>query len=826
MPTFHSLRISVELSVPNFHQAFTASTSTRQARATSSAGGRLENLFWASGTNYVLPEELLSKGECVEFIGEHKNIPFYLVRAGKDIFKAKHETGRGGGFAARKQLLLVQARSPPSPEQTDSATGREDIQELVTTLAPSSEPVTEGQKADSGDRLSPATRRSSFGRLLKRKGSPSSFSMRSSLSQLKSTTANSTPTNTTSVAPTNSASPRTTTPMPSAKNSVLSRTATPAVLAQNSVSSRITTPIPSAQASAHPKVTAATGTPVAPLPLTLTVTLNPPSWSDDPRKKTQSQDVKIDVFFNGEFAGSRIILARQRESGWGRVSETFSGRRIALRQERVWVLVPPGQNADGSLREPKRAKGMLHPTAERWAEIGRALREESGRWGRTNFGDRSCVGEYLQSLGKTVEMPAKLENMQKPGTQKFGVMDVVISMGKVGVRETSYLRAPQRSLDPRYPSFSEGSKEVRKNSENAPISQVKPTPSGPTPVKRKADMNPPLSGPTPVKRKVGRSDGVFDHTPPERRNILQSVSEPSRRSVGRFKAKVSLPKTTAPRSIPAVSPDPLRINNKISAEQRRRLLDLTPTPVRPRPESIPTPIDVPITMRFSHGLLNPNSASPTSIRPNSQSTSGESSSTPTKLTLQHTLGEGGGMDPQSRGRPGEVQGDSPAGKPTIVPEKRYRYADSQPRETPLKRRSRDNLSTTLNESMWRVDSNGSSSSRQIAPKTTEANPFATSKLGPSIPDPNSVPSRVSVAPDMPWRPGPLSEDAVLTYAEGNAWGNSADQRIQRVASDIPAKRGDVVYEGEDIGGVRSTRAERAAGFEEESVLMGVRYVVG
>jgi hypothetical protein len=72
----------------------------------------------------------------------------------------------------------------------------------------------------------------------------------------------------------------------------------------------------------------------------------------------------------------------------------------------------------------------------------------------------------------------------------------------------------------------------------------------------------------------------------------------------------------------------------------------------------------------------------------------------------------------------------------------------------------------------------------------------------------------------------LSQDAVLAYAEGDAWEGPVDQQIQKVLSDIPVKKGDVAYRGEKMEGVRETRMERVAGFEEEGVLMGVRFVVG
>ena len=183
--------------------------------------------------------------------------------------------------------------------------------------------------------------------------------------------------------------------------------------------------------------------------LTLTVFLSKASFLktfDRKLEKYITQDVKIDVFFNGELCASTYVPERYRgyANNQTELTQRFSGRRIARLAQRPWVLVPPGQNSDGTLRTNKRSKGS-DGAKQRWEVLSSALNMEAGKWGRNRYGELPVVGDYLASLAK-LQMPPELEELQKPGSPKFGVLDVVVISGK-GQKDdssTAYLSEPTR----------------------------------------------------------------------------------------------------------------------------------------------------------------------------------------------------------------------------------------------------------------------------------------------------------------------------------------------------------------------------------------------
>ncbi|KAI9771180.1 MAG: hypothetical protein M1840_002531 [Geoglossum simile] len=791
MPKFHSLATSVELSVPKRSQSSASVQWPRRYSIIPGGSRRLEVPPRDRSHDYVLPEESLLSEVGMGFIGKHQDTPFYLIRAGKDLFKTTHETGEGSGGSSSVSGGELPVRTLWQ-EQTGVATGNTGNQQLATALAPGSTPSTEDQRAESGDGQTPAVNRSSFGRLLKRKSSPSSFSMRISQGNSRSTV-DTAPINATT--PTGSRPPRQTTPSLAVRTSV------------------------------QPEGEVA----IAPLPLTLTVTLSPPDRHVDPTRKIYPHDVKVDVFLNGEFTGSHIILARHREAGWGQVTESISGRRISTKQERVWVVVPHSHKADGSLRD---SKIEPYSAAERWKEIGRALLKESDCWGFDVWGERSCAGRYLEYLAKTVEMPKELEQIQKDGGQKFGVLDVVLSLGKMGERETNYLRAPQRSLDPRFSVSNEVPNQAGKSSENAPTN---PT----TPVKRTGmndnvfalqDDSSPYSARTPTGRK-----------PP----ISTSMSMLRRRSVG---PEIALLKPTASPRTPRTPRTRIaqQWNGRISAEQLRRLRDLSPIPVERRPESIPVPIDISLLPRHL-------SAPSTPDRPSIRNTSSVPSTAATYI-----LGQESSAVIRTRRSPSKAQDNNPVGNTTIVPKKRQ-HSGGQAEEAPLKkRRSGDDLSTTLSDSIWSADRGIRPTSLSQSPSGEGGiilvNPCHTNfnfnfnilaqqaragKSGTPRPSVTSAPvytnTNVNKMNDpfympppepvgVPWNPGPLDQDSVLTYAVGKAWQKPTGHPAKRVKSNVPTRKAEVVYTIA-MDGARETRTEKAAKFEEHSVLMGVRYIL-
>ncbi|MCJ1299473.1 hypothetical protein MMC08_002265 [Hypocenomyce scalaris] len=183
--------------------------------------------------------------------------------------------------------------------------------------------------------------------------------------------------------------------------------------------------------------------------LTLTVFLSKASFLktfDRKLEKYITQDVKIDVFFNGELCASTYVPERYRgyANNQTELTQRFSGRRIARLAQRPWVLVPPGQNSDSTLRTNKRSKGG-DGAKQRWEVLSSALSVEAGKWGTNRYGELPVVGDYLDSLAK-LQMPPELEEWQKPGSPKFGVLDVVVISGK-GQKDdssTAYLSEPTR----------------------------------------------------------------------------------------------------------------------------------------------------------------------------------------------------------------------------------------------------------------------------------------------------------------------------------------------------------------------------------------------
>jgi hypothetical protein len=170
-------------------------------------------------------------------------------------------------------------------------------------------------------------------------------------------------------------------------------------------------------------------------------------------KQDTLQDVKIDVYVNGDFTESTTVPARQvvenkSKVTRGAISQIITGKRIHHMVERAWVLVPPHQNADGSMRPRNRSRASLAGPEERWNQVNAAILDEADKLGFNNRGERSPVGAYLASLA-ALPMPAAVEEFQKAGGPKFGVIDIAISVGigrKFGPT-ASYLMEPTRMTD-------------------------------------------------------------------------------------------------------------------------------------------------------------------------------------------------------------------------------------------------------------------------------------------------------------------------------------------------------------------------------------------
>lgn len=121
----------------------------------------------------------------------------------------------------------------------------------------------------------------------------------------------------------------------------------------------------------------------------------------------------------------------------------FTGHRIGRLIEKPWVIVPSGQNPGGGLREYRRGKVAYAGAQQRWNEISDALMSEADEIGQDENGERPIIGEYLESLAQ-LSMPKEIEEMQKAGSPKFGILDAVITWGKGNKDgpETAYIINP------------------------------------------------------------------------------------------------------------------------------------------------------------------------------------------------------------------------------------------------------------------------------------------------------------------------------------------------------------------------------------------------
>lgn len=150
-------------------------------------------------------------------------------------------------------------------------------------------------------------------------------------------------------------------------------------------------------------------------------------------EKTTVNDVKVDVYFNGELCSSTYCPERYRAAAKTMTELIIrsSGRRIGRLIEKPWVITWPGQNLDGTLSKEKGSRSnRVYPGAmERWAALSKALELEAEKSGRDTNGELSVGGEYLASLAR-LQMPSDVEEIQKEGGPKFGVIDVVVISGR------------------------------------------------------------------------------------------------------------------------------------------------------------------------------------------------------------------------------------------------------------------------------------------------------------------------------------------------------------------------------------------------------------
>lgn len=186
--------------------------------------------------------------------------------------------------------------------------------------------------------------------------------------------------------------------------------------------------------------------------VTLKVGIDPESHIWHGAKHSAAFDIKIEVFYNGEFAACRLLTSKSRNSARGNLTSYFSGKRIHRMAEHAWKVTFEDKDLD--LRDKENFIG-------RWHTIGTMLREEANLRELNEFNQKTPTGQFLANLSE-LDMPEALQHVGTESNHRMGIIDVVISLGKGRkfMSNSYYLAQPTRLPDPNY-----SVKPCRENSE-------------------------------------------------------------------------------------------------------------------------------------------------------------------------------------------------------------------------------------------------------------------------------------------------------------------------------------------------------------------------
>jgi hypothetical protein len=155
-------------------------------------------------------------------------------------------------------------------------------------------------------------------------------------------------------------------------------------------------------------------------PIKITVDLSKKSFMKS-LYTNNSQDISINIFYNGEFVSSKVIRYHTLGSLTPEErSQHFCGRRIDTCLEVPFVVLPATQ--DGAFTSDQPPEGSEFE--DRWNKVNQLLLTEADEWERTGKYDifRAPVGEYLEELSKK-PVPEDLKNKGIIGN-KAGIIDV------------------------------------------------------------------------------------------------------------------------------------------------------------------------------------------------------------------------------------------------------------------------------------------------------------------------------------------------------------------------------------------------------------------
>ncbi|KAL8942448.1 MAG: hypothetical protein Q9211_001391 [Gyalolechia sp. 1 TL-2023] len=164
--------------------------------------------------------------------------------------------------------------------------------------------------------------------------------------------------------------------------------------------------------------------------------------SRDPAAAWSYNDIKIDVYLNGDLCASSYVPERAYPSK-KYTQDTFSGCRNGRLTEKPWVLVPPVLDILEDSANPIELKRVEEDARSRWTAISDTLDIAAESHGRNFRNELSVIGQYLQSLA-AIPMPPTLPSMLNTDHKRFAIIDVLVTSGK-GSKDPvqgSYLMRP------------------------------------------------------------------------------------------------------------------------------------------------------------------------------------------------------------------------------------------------------------------------------------------------------------------------------------------------------------------------------------------------
>ncbi|KAF1988647.1 hypothetical protein K402DRAFT_28529 [Aulographum hederae CBS 113979] len=607
----------------------------------------------------------------------------------------------------------------------------------------------------------------------------------------------------------------------------------------------------------HPLLARKTYAPeVIPKALALQISLSRASFIKSAKPgNNRRQDIKIDVFFNGELSHSRYVAARVKEEDLKSV--IFAGSRVEIMVERAWIICPKTQNPDGSLREGK--KGTMQTANERWRDFGDALRKEADRYGVDRRGERAPLGQYLMALAD-MKMPKAVDGMQIKGGPKFGIVDVVLSYGegKKLHAGTEYLTIPSRMADSHYrPPWKWDEQTLTENEEAEE--------------NRRAAVDEDTDGDV-IMDEAGHSDGIRiqDFAAAGQTPTAESGSKARRQSLRSQEHAKATPGVTATTTLSSGHGAPT------PAEQPRTA---SPDAVA-TPSTLPTPADTAHSSSISRVVLSSNQrvfkdvalSKPYHLKDAQSSNAATSSS---------AASSGQPLSNSSRGRiPDRPNFDAgisstpptPAESSPVVqrsPSQRRQSASNVTSSSPTR------LTLTFKRGEKAKRRNSSQAASQAStPSSQAATPDSRRVAAPITSPPGTMgppPNRPIAIPKSRARnrsnrnrnrkvsggdyetftyseqvlaehhPTHLCQDSAITYAEkveqGDAVGVSGRLRRQSSGTGLEAKNKESLASADgsmnnagltdgSAGVLRQIRSERQGVFSAEGILFGVRFVVG